>query len=193
MIGYCPSAGRIQPRDLLSFSILRPLRKSLTLSHNTRIVSLPLSRYRFLSSSLILSRTFSSFSSRPRATSTRLVSFVLGSMPQLTSGGGKKNRTAQWETVSTHGGERRHGLTDLLRRPRTDASARRISFLRFSPTRPLPATLSVIRDLRRDGRAPRGFNREISLTYRNVSTGLKPKAEFYIISQHSYMIHNARI
>lgn len=53
MIGYCPSAGRIQPRHLLSFSTYSTAIAQVAnaLSHNTRIVSLPLSRspYRFLS------------------------------------------------------------------------------------------------------------------------------------------------
>lgn len=91
--------------------------------------------------------------------------------------GGKKNR----ERVKLCP---RRGRSDRFIAATADgrSSARRVSFLRFSPARPLPATLSptVIRDLRRDGRAPRGFNREITLTYRNPSTGLKLKAESYV-------------
>lgn len=105
MIGYCPSAGRIQPRHLLSFSTnsIAIAQVANTLSHNTHIVFLPLSRspYRSFFLSILFSLTFSLFSSQPCATSTCLVPFVLESMPQLTSG--KKNRTARWETVSTQG------------------------------------------------------------------------------------------
>lgn len=144
MIGYCPSAGRIQPRHLLSFSTssIAIAQVANTLSHNTHIVFLPLFRspYRSFFLSILFSLTFSLFSSQPCATSTCLVSFVLESMPQLTSG---KKKIGQHDgKLCPRRGKRRYGLTDLLRRPRTDASAHRVSFLRFSPARPLPITLS---------------------------------------------------
>lgn len=91
-------------------------------------------------------------------------------------------------------GERRHGLTDLLRRPRTDTSHAAFLFFAFRRlARTRPRSPNVIRDLRRDGRAPRGFNREITLTYRNLSTGLKLKAESCIAPRHGHFIHYARI
>lgn len=151
MIGYCPSAGRIQPRHLLSFSTdsTAIAQVANTLSHNTRIVSLPLSRALPIaffppSLSLILSRTFSPFSSRPCATihSSRAVRFGIDAAADI---GGRKKKIGRHDCVGNcvhAGASDGHGLTDLLRRPRTDASARRVSFLRFSPARPLPTTLS---------------------------------------------------
>lgn len=112
MIGYCPSAGRIPPRHLLSFSTdsTAIAQVASALSHNARIVPPPLSRSPdrslpplFFSLS-VLSRTFSSILfTATRATSTRLVPFVLGSMPQLTSRGREEKKIGR-ETVSTREG-----------------------------------------------------------------------------------------
>lgn len=124
--------------------ILRPLRKSLTLSHNTRVsLSLPLS----LSLSLARALSFSlalflrSPHGHPRDIhSSRAVRFGIDAAADIGEGGKKIGRHDG--KLCPRRGERRHGLTDLLRRPRMDASTRRVSFLRFSPARPLPATLS---------------------------------------------------
>lgn len=152
MIGYCPSAGRIQPRHLLSFSTnstaIAQVNRSLS-ARGTRSSRLSRSRPLYVSFSLSLSLLLPFFfflrshghARRP----SRLAPFVLGSMPQLTPGieeKKKENRTARdRETVSTQGRERRaHGLTDLLLRPRTPRTP---EFLFFAFRRPaLPTTLS---------------------------------------------------
>lgn len=131
--GYCAS------RQCSRITRVSPLFRSLALP-----IALFFSLSFFLS---ILSCTSVLFMAT-RDIHSRLVPFVLGSMPQLTSGGWereeKKSDGTTGNCVHTRGGERRrHGLTDLLRRLRTDASARRVSFLRFSPARPrTPTTLS---------------------------------------------------
>lgn len=153
MIGYCPSAGRIQPRHLLSFSTnstaIAQVNRSLS-ARGTRSSRLSRSRPLYVSFSLSLSLSSTPFFflspfSRPRATSvsSRAVRFGIDAAADTGDREKKKeNRTARdRETVSTQGRERRaHGLTDLLLRPRTPRTP---EFLFFAFRRPaLPTTLS---------------------------------------------------
>ena len=101
------------------------------LSHNTRYsLSSALSLSFSLFFSLIVSSYFFSvLFMATRDIHSRLVPFVLESMPQLTSEGEKKIGR---ETVSTYRGrERQQSLTDLLRRPRTDTSHAAFLFFAF--------------------------------------------------------------
>lgn len=158
------SVCRPHPATSSTFVFDRPLRKSpQRLSRITYAY-----RSLFRSFSLLLSHSHPHFFSVLQTATRDIVPFVLGSMPQLTSRGlgreEKKIGRHDGETVSTQGRERRHGLTDLLRRPRTDTSHTPHFFSSlFAGSPALPTTLSpnVIRDLRRDGRALRGFNRVI--------------------------------
>lgn len=184
MIGYCPSAGRIQPRHLLSFStdstaiaqVNRsfPARGTRTLRLSCAL-SLSLSVCISLSLSLSLSRLSTPFflpplSSRPRATSvsSRAVRFGIDAAAD-TGEKKKENRTARPGNC-VHAGARATGArSDRFIAATADAShARAFLFLAFrQPARFRPLSPDVIRDLRRDGRAPRGFDRE---TDRRIET-----------------------
>lgn len=143
MIGYCPSAGRIQPRHLLSFSTdsTAIAQVATSLSHNIAYrLSSALSHPPPLA--LFLSRAFFPlFSSWPRATSSSFCAVRFGIDAAADIGGGKKNRTARREIVSTQG--RATARSDRFIAATADGRlARRVSFLCFSPTRPPPTTLS---------------------------------------------------
>lgn len=93
MIGYCPSAGRIQPRHLLSFSTdsTAIAQVATSLSHNIAYrLSSTLSSSPSRSLSLSLSRFFSPFSSWPRATSSSFRAVRFGIDAAADIGGGKK-------------------------------------------------------------------------------------------------------
>lgn len=143
MIGYCPSAGRIQPRHLLSFStdstaiaqVNRSLSARATRAYSSRLsLSLSLSTTPFF----FFLRSLHGHARRP----SRLAPFVLGSMPQLTPGEKKKRKSSGTTGKLCPRRGASDGLTDLLQRPRTPRTPAGVPFLRFSPARSLPATLS---------------------------------------------------
>lgn len=114
MIGYCPSAGRIQPRHLLSFSTDSTAIAQVNRSRIARVfLSLPLS--------------FSPLSSRPRATSASSHAVRFGI--DAAADAGKKKIGQHDGKLCPRRGERRYGLTDLLQRPRTPRTLRFFSSL----------------------------------------------------------------
>lgn len=146
MIGYCPSAGRIQPRHLLSFSTnstaIAQVNRSLS-ARGTRSSRLSRSRPLYVSFSLSLSLLLPFFfflrshghARRP----SRLAPFVLGSMPQLTPGIERKKKRKSNGTRPgncVHAGARATGArSDRFIAATADASHTGVSFLRFSPAR----------------------------------------------------------
>lgn len=147
MIGYCPSAGRIQPRHLLSFSTnstaIAQVNRSLSprVARVVRVSRAPApSMYLFLSRSLFYSLFFFFLRSHGHARRpSRLAPFVLGSMPQLTPGIEKKKKRKSNGTRPgncVHAGARATGArSDRFIAATADASHTGVSFLRFSPAR----------------------------------------------------------
>lgn len=147
MIGYCPSAGRIQPRHLLSFSTnstaIAQVNRSLS-APGTRSSRLSRSRPLYVSFSLSLSLFYSLFFflspfSRPRATSvsSRAVRFGIDAAAD-TGDREKKKRKSNGTRPGNcvHAGARATGArSDRFIAATADASHTRVSFLRFSPAR----------------------------------------------------------
>lgn len=101
-----------------------------------------------LSLFLFISFFFSSLSSRPRATSASSRAVRFGIDAAADTGIKKKKIGRHNGKLCPRRGERQHGLTDLLQRPRTPRTLRSFSslFARFRTLSP-----NVIRDLRHDG------------------------------------------
>lgn len=146
MIGYCPSAGRIQPRHLLSFSTnstaIAQVNRSLS-ARGTRSSRLSRSRPLYVSFSLSLSLLlpffFLSPFSRPRATSvsSRAVRFGIDAAAD-TGDREKKKRKSNGTRPGNcvHAGARATGArSDRFIAATADASHTGVSFLRFSPAR----------------------------------------------------------
>lgn len=145
MIGYCPSAGRIQPRHLLSFSTnstaIAQVNRSLS-ARGTRSSRLSRSRPLYVSFSLSLSLLlpffFLSPFSRPRATSVSSRAVRFGIDAAADTGDREKKRKSNGTRPGNcvHAGARATGArSDRFIAATADASHTGVSFLRFSPAR----------------------------------------------------------